>query len=203
VTKLDYIVFVLLALSAVVGFARGAVREIAAMVALVAAAVAALLGLKFVKPVVAHVIHTPWMASVCALIVVFGLVYVALRLAGAALAERIHSAQVLGALDRTVGLLIGFIRGLVVLGALYLMFNAATPEDLRPRWIVQARSWPIARDMGGLLERLAPKGLDLAGRLKPSFARVVQGGAARDRTTTEGYDARQRREIDDLVERSR
>jgi membrane protein required for colicin V production len=203
VTQLDYIVFGLLALSALVGFARGAIREIVAMTALVVAAVAALLGLRYVKPIVAHLIHTPWLAGAAALLLVFIAVYLALRLAGAGLARRIHGAQVLGALDRTAGLLIGLVRGLVVLGALYLMFNAATPADLRPRWIVEARTWPLAGNMGRLLEHLAPQGLDLAGRLKPAFARAVQDGAARDRKTTEGYDARQRSEVDDLVERSR
>jgi membrane protein required for colicin V production len=203
VTKLDYIVFALLLISAVVGFARGAVREIVAMVALVAGALAALFGWRFVRPAAAYVIHTPWLSATVALLVVFVAVFFAVRLAGAALARRIQSTDVLGALDRTAGLLIGLVRGLVVLGVLYLMFNAATPADLRPRWIVQARTWPLAADMARLLEALAPKGLDLAGRLKPAFARAVQDGASGDRTTTEGYDARQRGEIDDLVEKSR
>ena len=109
----------------------------------------------------------------------------------------------LGALDRTVGLLIGLLRGLVVLGALYLMFNAATPEDLRPKWITGARTWPLAAEMGRFLEAMAPRGLDFAERLKPAFARVTAGSSPRDRTATEGYDARRHGETDDLVEKSR
>jgi membrane protein required for colicin V production len=203
VTQLDYIVLALLVVSAFVGFTRGAVREVAAMVALVAAAVCALLGWKFARPIVAHLIHTPWLATVASLLLVFAAVYFALRLAGAGLARRIQRADVLGALDRTVGLLIGLVRGLVVLGALYLMFNAATPVDLQPRWIVQARTWPLARNMGRLLQGLAPKGVDLASRMRPVLDRAVRDGASGDRNATEGYDARQRGEIDDLVEKSR
>jgi membrane protein required for colicin V production len=203
VSKFDYIVFGLLLVSALVGFARGAVREVVAMTALVAAALAAVFGWRFARPVTAHVVHTPWLAAVIALLLVFGIVYAALRLAGAGLARTIQRADVLGALDRTVGLLIGLVRGLVVLGALYLMFNAATPRDLQPRWIVQARTWPLAADMGRLLETLAPKGLDLASRLRPAFAHAAHAGGSGDRNTTEGYDARERRDVDDLVERSR
>jgi membrane protein required for colicin V production len=129
-------------------------------------------------------------------------VYVVLRLVGAGVARRIHGTDVLGALDRTVGLAIGLVRGLVVLGALYLMFNAATPVDIRPHWITGARTWPLAADMGRLIEALAPKGLDAAGRLKPVFVRAVSEPSG-DRTTTEGYDARERGRIDDLVEKSR
>jgi membrane protein required for colicin V production len=203
VTQFDAIVFALLLISAMVGFSRGAVREVVAMAALVIAAVAAVLGLKVMGPAMGRLIATPWISAVAALLLVFAAVYVAVRLAGAGLAKRIHRADVLGALDRTIGLLIGLVRGLVVLGALYLMFNAATPVDLQPRWIVQARSWPLAADMGRLLEALAPSGLDLAGRLRPAFTHAVQDRPSGDRNATEGYDARERGEIDELVEKTR
>ena len=203
VTKFDYIVLALLLISALVGFGRGAAREVAAMVALVGAAAAAIFGLKYATPALAHLVHPHWLAAVAGLLLVFGVVYVALRLAGAGLARRIHGTDVLGALDRTIGLLIGLVRGLVVLGGLYLMFNAATPADLQPKWITGARTWPLAADMGKALEALAPKGLDVAGRLRPAFERAVQGASSGDRSATEGYDARQRGEIDDLVEKSR
>jgi membrane protein required for colicin V production len=76
----------------------------------------------------------------------------------------------------------------MVLGALYLMFNAATPPDLRPKWITGAQTWPVAGNMGRLIESLVPKGLDLAGRMKPAVDRAVRDGS-RDRTATEGYEA--------------
>jgi membrane protein required for colicin V production len=202
VTKLDYIVFGLLLISAVVGFARGAVREIAAMAALVLAAAAAVFGLKYATPLAARLAHPQWVAAVAALLVVFGVVYIVLRLVGAGLARRIQRTDVLGALDRSIGLLIGVVRGLVVLGALYLMFNAATPPDLQPKWIVQSRTWPLAADMGRLLQGLAPQGMDLASRFKPAFDRAVRDTSG-DRNATDGYDARQRGEMDDLVEKSR
>jgi membrane protein required for colicin V production len=203
VSNFDYIVFGLLLVSALLGFARGAVREIVAVTALVAAALAAVFGWEFVRPFVAHVVHTRWMAAVASLLLVFMAVFVALRIVGAGLARSVQRADVLGALDRTVGLLIGLVRGFVVLGAFYLMFNAATPPDLQPRWIVQARTWPLAADMGRLLATLEPRGLDLASRLRPAFSHAVREGGSGDRKTTEGYDARQRNEVDDLVERSR
>lgn len=202
VTTFDYIVLGLLLISALVGFARGAARELVAMVALLGAAAAAVFGLRHAAPIAERLIHTHWLATAAALLVVFVLTYIAVRLGGAALVRRIHGTNVLGALDRTVGLLIGLVRGLVVLGALYLMFNAATPADLRPKWITQARTWPLAGNMGRFLESLAPQGLDVAGRLKPAFERAVRE-PSRDKSATEGYDARQRGEVDELVEKSR
>jgi membrane protein required for colicin V production len=202
VTKFDYIVLGLLLISALVGFARGAAREVVAVAALLGGAAAAIFGLRYAEPVADRLLHSHWIALAAALLALFLIGYVAVRLIGAALVRRVHGTNVLGARDRTAGLLIGLVRGLVVLGALKLMFVAATPADLQPRWITQAHPWPLASDMGRLLETLAPRGINVAERLQPAVARAVRE-PSRDRTATGGYDARQRGEVDDLVEKSR
>ncbi len=197
-TKFDFIVLGLLAISAAVGFARGAAREVAALFALVAASMLAIFGLPLFAPMVREVVRPDWLGTVAALILVFVVAYIALRLMGAGVARKIQQTDLLGALDRSVGLLIGLARGLLVLGALYLMFNAATPQDLQPRWIHEARTWPLARTMGEMLKGLAPRGFDLAGRLAPAFGKALSDGTG-DRTMTDGYEAPQRGE----AERSR
>jgi membrane protein required for colicin V production len=146
-------------------------------------------------------VHSTWFAAVVSLIVVFVVAFIALRLIGAAIARRVQNTQMLGFLDRSLGLLIGLGRGLIVLGALFLMFNAATPQDLRPKWITGAHTWPLAESMGGVLERLAPQGMDVAGRLKPAFDRAWGKGSG-DRSTTDGYEAREPASAD-RPERSR
>jgi membrane protein required for colicin V production len=201
-TQFDFIVLALLLLSAAVGFARGAAREIAALVALVAAAALAVFGLPVFGPVARRLVHPEWLGTVAGLVVVFGVTYFALRLIGSGIARRIQEADFTGALDRTLGLAIGLGRGLIVLGALYLMFISATPQDLRPRWIVEARTWPLASNMGRLLTALAPQGLDIAGRLKPAFDRAVRDGAG-DRRPAGRYEAPQGGDSEDLVEKSR
>jgi membrane protein required for colicin V production len=205
-TQFDFIVLGLLAVSGLFGFLRGAMREIAALVALVAASFAAVFGLHYSAPIAHHAIKTDWLATATALIVVFVAVYLALRIIGGQIARQVQQTDFIGALDRSLGLAIGLVRGLIVLGAFNLTFLAATPQDLRPHWIVDAATWPMAQDMGKLLTALAPKGLDIAGRLKPAFDHALHSAAhdaVDDRLKSEGYDAAQRREIEDLVEKSR
>jgi membrane protein required for colicin V production len=205
-TQFDAVVLILLAISAAMGFFRGAMLEIVSLIALVVAAGAAILGLSTAAPIARKLIHLDWLATAVALIVVFVLVFVFIRLVGAIIARQVQQTDFLGALDRSAGLLIGLARGLIVLGALTLMFNAATPKDLQPHWIVGSTTWPLAQTMGKLLTALAPQGMDIAGRLKPAFDRAVHGAAhdaMDDRLKSEGYDARQRGEIEDLVEKSR
>lgn len=189
-SQFDILVFILLGLSAAVGFFRGAVREIFALAALVVAAALAILGLPVFAPPVREVVQPGWLGTIAAIVLVFVVAFIALRLIGAGIAQRVQKTQMVGFLDRSLGLLIGLGRGLIVLGALYLMFNAATPEDLRPKWITEARTWPLATNMGRLLDELAPKGLDVAGRLKPAFERAIGDGSG-DRTATGRYEARE------------
>jgi membrane protein required for colicin V production len=205
-TQFDVIVLMLLAISGAVGFFRGAALEIVSLVALFAAGAAAIMGLSSAAPIARKVIHLDWLATATALIVVFVVVYGVLRMVGGMIARQVQHTEFLGALDRSVGLAIGLARGLIVLGALNLMFNAATPKDLQPHWIVGSTTWPLAQDMGKLLIAAAPRGLDIAGRLKPAFDRALHGAAhdaMDDRLKSDGYDARQRGEIEDLVEKSR
>jgi membrane protein required for colicin V production len=205
-TQFDVLILVMLAISAAIGFFRGAVLEIASLFALVAAAALAIYCVPMAAPLARRIFHPDWLGGVVALVGVFILAYLVLRLIGAAIARRIQETQFLGALDRSVGLAIGLARGLIVLGALNLMFNAATPMDLRPHWIVGSATWPLAQNMGRLLQAVAPRGLDVALRIKPAFDRAMHSStrdALDDRLKSEGYDARQRDEIEDLVEKSR
>jgi len=205
-TQFDIIVLVLLLISAGVGFARGAMREIIALAALIVGALVAVFTLAKSAPAVRHFVHPDWLGTGVALIGVFLLVYLLVRVTGGIIARQIQETDFLGALDRSIGLAIGLARGLLVLGALNLMFNAATPKDLQPHWIVGASTWPLAQNMGRLVAALAPQGMDIAGRLKPAFDRALhsaQHDAIDDRLKSEGYDARQRGEIENLVEKSR
>ncbi|HEY3694962.1 CvpA family protein [Phenylobacterium sp.] len=201
-TQFDYIVIAVLAISAIFGFIRGAAREVVTVLAFLLAAMAAMFGLRFAGPVARAAINPDWAGNVAAVVVVFLAVYITLRLLGAGLVRRVKDAEVLGTLDRSIGLGFGLVRALVLLGALNLAFNAATPPERVPAWISGAKLYPLTTASGRLLAAFAPKGMDLAGRLKPAFAKAADDGGG-DSKAAGGYDARDRREIDDLVEKTR
>jgi len=201
-TLFDLIALGLLSISAGVGFFRGAVREMATVLALLVAGAAALWGLRFSGPVLRGFVEPAWAANVAAILLVFVIVYVALRLIGGSMADRVQATDVLGFLDRLIGAGFGLLRSLVVLGAFSLAFNAATPPDRMPHWIAGAALYPLTKAAGEVLKALAPKGMDVADRLRPAIADAVRDGAG-DPPSEEGYDQRAREDIDDLVEKSR
>ena len=201
-TQFDYAVIAILAISAIVGFIRGATREMVTVLSFLFAAMAAMFGLRYTGPIGRAAIDPDWAGNVAAVVVVFLVAYIVLRLLGAAVTRGVKSTQVLGMLDRSVGLGFGLVRAAVFLGAMNLLFNAATPPERVPAWISEAKLYPLTTAAGRVLTTFAPKGADVAGRLRPAFDKAVKEDAG-DTGARDGYDARERRRIDDLVEKSR
>ena len=201
-TQFDIAVLAVLAISGLLGFARGAARETVTVMSFLLAAMAALFGLRYVGPIGRAAINPDWAGEVVASLAVFLAVYIVLRLIGAALARRIKDSQVMGPLDRSVGLAFGLVRAVVFLGALNLLFNAATPPERVPTWISGATFYPMTTAAGQMLAAFAPKGLDMAKGFKPTVEKAVNDGAG-DSRKRDGYDAQERHTIDILVEKSR
>ena len=202
----DIIILTVLVVSAAVGFFRGASREMLTILAFVAAALGALYGLRYTGPIARKAIDPDWAGTVSAAVLVFLAIYIILRLLGAGLARRIQATQGLGLLDRSIGLGFGLIRALILLGACNLAFNAATPPERAPKWMVGAALYPMTSAAARVLKSFAPRGLDMADRFKPALTEAVHDGSVngpRDFGGAGGYDARERGHIDDLVEKSR
>lgn len=202
-TLFDIVALALLFVSGLFGFFRGAVREMVTVLAFVLAAMAAAFGLRFSGPVMRKLMEPDWTGNVAAVVIVFVVAYVALRLAGGGFARRVQASSTLGGLDRTIGLGFGLVRAIVVLAAFTLMFNYATPPERIPAWMSNAALYPLTTRVGEVLKAFAPKGMDMAGRLKPAIEGAVSEGLDDRRAPGAGYDARQRGRLDDLVENSR
>ncbi|EJL27169.1 putative membrane protein, required for colicin V production [Caulobacter sp. AP07] len=206
-TPFDIIAGIILLVSGLVGFARGASRELTSALSFIAAAIIALLGLRVTGPLFRGMMDPDWAATAAAILLTFVVAFIALRLLGAALTRTLHADGALGTLDRLMGLAFGLIRGLVVLGVFNLVFNMATPPGRVPAWVSQSALYPLSTASARVLKVFAPKGTALAGKLAPAIEDAVHDGASdkpSDRKPGEpSYDQSQRRSVDDLVEKSR
>ncbi|MGR4866481.1 CvpA family protein [Caulobacter sp. LARHSG274] len=211
-TPFDIIAGLILLVSGLVGFARGASRELTSAVSFIGAAIIALLGLRLTGPLFRSLMDPDWAATAAAILVTFVIAFVLLRLAGAALTRSLHADGALGTLDRLMGLAFGLIRGLIVLGVFNLVFNMATPPDRVPSWVSKSALYPLSTASAKVLKVFAPKGAGLAGKLAPAIEDAVHDGTRDDGASDKpsghkrgeaGYDQDQRRSVDDLVEKSR
>lgn len=209
-TLFDIIALLLLSVSTLVGFARGALREVSTVVAFVIAVAVAIFALPFTGHLARAAVQPSWAANTAAVLIVFLAIYILVRVAAAALTHGVHSTQTLGMLDRIIGAGFGLIRGLVLLGVFNLAFNLAPPPSGMPAWVAKAKLYPLSADCGRTLLALAPKGSALAGKIAPAITHAVSTEAAEPaassaigQTDDKGYSHAARKGLDDAVEKSR
>lgn len=212
-TLFDLIVLGVLAISGLVGFVRGAVREVVTAGAFIIAALVAVFGLRLTAPLARAAVDPDWAAVGVAIVVTFVVLYILLRILGGNLTRRVQNSA-LGTADRTLGVGFGLARGLVALGVLHLVFHAVTPSDRIPRWLSDAVSYPLTAATANVLRVVAREGSGQAGRYGPAIQKAVreaaddeqpQPGPARSNPdeSAPGYDRDEREQLDILVEEAR
>ena len=184
-TVFDIVFLLVVLVSALVGYARGAIKELVTLFAFLVAALAAVWALPLGGKLFRGFVHPAWAGNATAVLVVFVLVYIALRVAGSLLTRHVHSSR-LGGLDRGGGAVFGVGRALVLAGAFFLVFNRITPADLSPKWITGGLTWPLARKSGDVLTVFAPSGMKLADGVTRALGEGVQKGF--NQTDDEGVE---------------
>ena len=201
-TQFDLFAGLVILVSALIGFMRGATREVVTAVSFIVAVALSLLLLRYTGPLARHIVHSGWVAVMVALVITFLIAYIALRLLGARLVRGIHETQSFGTIDRTLGVGIGLVRALVVLGVFSLVYNTATPEKRRPKWIEQAALYPLSAESGKLLMAFAPQTEAATSKIAPAIEKAVRDGSEAT-TKGKGYDEKSLKSVDDLVEKVR
>ena len=140
----DLAVLAVLALSGLLAFMRGLVREVLGLGAwVVAAIVASPYGVfPYIQPWVRHQFSDPTTADLVAFGGVFVITLIVLWIVAGALGAAVRGS-VLGGLDRTLGLVFGLARGSVLVAVLYLLVGMVLPAEQWPPPVLQARALPI------------------------------------------------------------
>ncbi|MCA0355369.1 MAG: CvpA family protein [Proteobacteria bacterium] len=204
-TPFDIIAGLLLLISGVTGWMRGASRELTSALSFIFAAAIALFGLRITGPLFRSMMDPDWAATATAVLVVFVIVFLIVRLIGGRITANLHDTSA-GVLDQAVGAGFGLIRAFVILGVFNLLLHLATPPDRMPRWVEDSIFYPLSEVSGTVLKVFAPKGKALAGKIAPAIKDAVKDGGdntSGEESSGKGYDANQRRNLDDLVEKSR
>lgn len=202
-TQFDFIAGPLLLVSAIIGFTRGATKELMTVLAFLVAAILAVFSLRFTAGAGKALIDPDWAGVGLALLFVFGLTYIALRLLGGSLERRVRETQAMGMLDRAVGTGFGLVRALVLLGGFNLLFHMATPAETAPRWVTGGMFYPLSEASGRILKAFAPDGFAVAKSVAPRVERAVRDGVLAPKAGEKGYEADERDAVDDLVEKTR
>lgn len=151
----DIFIIVLIALSGLFAFARGFVREALSVGTWIGASLAALYAFPYSRPIAEQWLQKGIVADAGAALSVFVVVLVVLSLVSSAIARRVKDSS-LSALDRTLGLLFGLVRGVILACLVYLGVTWALPEANRPVWIKEARTAALLQIGADKIRALVP-----------------------------------------------
>jgi membrane protein required for colicin V production len=160
VNAVDLAVLAVIALSAVFAFARGFVREALSIVAWVGAGLITLYGFGYANALIVHFLTTPLLAELIAGAGLFLISLIGLTILTGSMA-RLVSASALSPIDRSLGLIFGVARGLVLVSLAYLVIDISLPQTDRPSWLQNAKSQPFMAQGADLLRGLLPASLQI------------------------------------------
>ena len=144
-TWVDFAVLGVIAISALLAFMRGLVREVLGIGAWVGAACAGIWGLPFARPQFHQWMGaSPW-ADPVAFVAIFVVALIVLMLV-AHFIGRLVRRSALGGLDRTLGLVFGLVRGAALIILAYIFVGLVKPVDQWPEEVLQARSIDFVYD---------------------------------------------------------
>lgn len=153
---LDIIVVAVVLLSGLFAFARGFVREALSVAAWVGAGFAALYGLPYATPIAERFLPKGALAEAAAALAVFLLSLIVLSLLTSAVAGRVKDSA-LSAIDRTLGLIFGLVRGVVLVCLAYVALAWALPAGKQqPSWIAESKTLPLLATGAERLRELVP-----------------------------------------------
>ncbi len=145
-TTLDYVYVAIILASTVWATIRGGVYETIATLSWVVAAISA----RFASPVLDRLLQS-WFdlpeSTVGTLVASYFIVFFAILLLVGFLNQKLRDKiqdSIMNVTDKTLGVIFGIIRGIVVMGIFYwgaLWYYSDTP--FLPQWLVQARTRPI------------------------------------------------------------
>lgn len=175
----DGVLLAVIAVSAILAFFRGFVREVLGIGAWAGALLAAFLARPHVFPHVAPHVEPPWLADALGAGAVFLAVLIVLMVIIAWISNQVQGSA-LGGLDRTLGIVFGLGRGAFLIVLAYIVAGVFLPmTDRWPDPVRQARSLPVVADAAAwLVEQLPPefrpKLPDRDGRQGPSQEELLR-----------------------------
>lgn len=137
-TWVDLAVLAVLAVSAILAFMRGLVREVLGIAAWAGAIAAAVWGLPLLRPQLKQWMGaSPWVDP-AGFVAIFIVSLIVLMIVARLIGRAVRNSP-LGGLDRTLGLVFGLARGAALVVVAYIVAGMVMPLDRWPDPVLQAR----------------------------------------------------------------
>jgi membrane protein required for colicin V production len=199
---LDFILLGIMLVSGVLALSRGFTREVLSLLAWGAAAVAAYFAIQQQQllDLVTPYVDKPILAQIAVGAVAFIIVLILASIISVKISDRVVDSAV-GAFDRTLGLIYGLARGLVLVAIAYLFYGWLQPPEKQEDWIRNAQSLPIVQAVSdGLVSVIARISPDTAQNLTKSTLTNPEGAVVAPSPGETGYSNGQTQGLENLVD---
>lgn len=206
----DMVVLGVMALSCLIAFFRGFVREILSLGAWVGAGLVTVYFMESVGVKLEPYFRKPEVATgVGAMALFFGSL-IAFSFINIIIRKFLKEGSDVGMLDNLLGLIFGVFRGAFIVSLGYFLLSIALPEKEHPKWISESMAHPYVEKGAIILTRLAPEYMRETSTLQKKAVdqarRKMRGGDADYQTDGEeegtGYSRRNTQQFDRLLESS-
>lgn len=157
VNLIDILVALIVVVSALLAFGRGAAREVLGIGAWVGAGIATFFAFPHTRPIARDLIPDSMLiADVVAGFAVFVVVLIVLTIVNQIISGRIQRSRG-GALDRTLGFIFGILRGAALVCIAYMLFGSVVQRSDWPPWVDEARTLPYIKQGVAALHEVVPE----------------------------------------------
>lgn len=142
-TEIDVFVCVVLMITTVIAFLRGFLKDFMGLLSYAGAAAVTLLFYPHAAEISGEVFKESAIMSVAAVILVFMVSLIFISIISAMILDNLRDFR-LGALDRTLGVLYGLLKGFVIVSSLhYVVFVANQMDD--PSWLKKGETFTLTK----------------------------------------------------------
>lgn len=152
----DFVIAGVVIISGLLAFMHGFVREALSIATWIGAATVAITGYPLAREAAGAYIPSPLVADIAAGALLFVGAFLVLAVIARAIGRVFESADGLGPINRSLGLMFGLFRGALIVVVAYLALSWTVQERDHPGWIADARATPILKEGAAALEAMLP-----------------------------------------------
>jgi membrane protein required for colicin V production len=180
------------------------------------AAITAFISFPYVKPYSRQFIEHKFFADIAAGLIIFIITLIILFLISSIVGGWVRNSR-LNALDRSLGMLAGIITSSIIVAGGYILVERIWPLKKQPIWMLEAKAIPLVRKGAQALNSLLPEQFQIDATKvikskasgtrklleKEAYERFIRPNNKKlDTPDRSGYDKKERRGIENLLNRT-
>ena len=224
-SNLDVIILITMALSALLAFYRGLIKEVLSIIGWILLTMMMIYAMPLVTPLLSDYIESGVMTGIASAVLIIVVFFILWYIITSYIVGKIRSAKKLNLADRFLGLFFGLMRAALFVVLLYIAIGWVVPYNEQPEFFTKSKYYNLAGTFAEPIENLIPKEtLDIIKvkdkekskeaeekvqkEMDSLFEKLAQpkiksksnNKISEEEKTSEGYEKKERNDMDRLME---